>query len=662
VTARSPSEHRWSTSAQQILDGTHTGKMAIETSIKRTDRLAFLQGKRAQCVKQFWVKGLESDQTEVPCLPGGVMQTQIAGEPIRLHSLRALRNAKTRRTPADRQPPENRFIRKITSVRGLDHTDHAVSNRAGHEITVHDHETSCGVSHLGNQRTFEGLPVTAERAERRVRHLIRAISSQFDTWDSGAQLAQPLRIDVGNHDLHAFPQTHQSAISGGRPGGDIDQVHGPVASVSDAHRVLDTVDKTRHFERRSLHQYRIRVEKFNRQVTLESHRWCLGQRPGSGEEPESMEELSKIVRFKGGIGLHGHTPCQETRPVHTRRPVVRNGRILLDTPTRLPTVHPMQDDPEQEPADPAERDEEGRTLWFDKAEGLEPGAPDPGCLHDWQHLGFADNENEDLACHKCGRLWEVPEETREALLTVWQSSLMALRRIERKMNRQAALLETMTGTVHCHWCDLWKEAGDGMVTIGRRSACPEHVGQMLDSLADIDEDDMDEVRAWLDTLRSENPDNAYAVWLQEKALIECDDIPEDPDTAERTGEREVRTEGAWATLLGLEETSTVNQLVHSLCRLLELPVPVSRPGRTLLLGAIARAVRAAEIRSLLDENILGEVLQEIVPTGNRGRATIVLDLYRGEIPEDGTLSGDMADDLVEALVVRMAAELGNLLR
>jgi hypothetical protein len=145
-------------------------------------------------------------------------------------------------------------------------------------------------------------------------------------------------------------------------------------------------------------------------------------------------------------------------------------------------------------------------------------------------------------------------------------------------------------------------------------------------------------------------------------MVECDDIPEDPDLAESTGEREVRTEGAWATLLGLDERSTINQLVRALCRLLELPVPVSRPGRTLLLGAVARAVRASEIRSLLDENILVEVLQEIVPSGNRGRATIVLDLYRGEIPEDGTLSGDMADDLVEALVVRMAAEFGNLLR
>lgn len=334
----------------------------------------------------------------------------------------------------------------------------------------------------------------------------------------------------------------------------------------------------------------------------------------------------------------------------------------MDTPRPQATVHGMQDDPDQEPTEAAGEDEEGRTLWFDKAEGLEPGAPDPGCLHEWQHLGFADNEGEDLACHKCGRLWEVPEETRDALLTVWQSSLLALRRIERKLSRQAALLETMTGTVHCHWCDLWKEAGDGLVTIGRRSACPEHVGQMLDSLDEVDDEDMAAVSSWLKTLAAENPDSAYATWLQEKAMIECDDIPEELDLAESTGEREVRTEGAWATLLGLEERSTINQLVRALCRLLELPVPISRPGRTLLLGAVARAVRASEIRSLLDENILVEVLQEIVPTGNRGRATIVLDLYRGEIPEDGTLSGDMADDLVEALVVRMAAELGNLLR
>jgi hypothetical protein len=338
----------------------------------------------------------------------------------------------------------------------------------------------------------------------------------------------------------------------------------------------------------------------------------------------------------------------------------------VDTDRDSPTVMGMQERPEDE--QPGEEvptgdtgSPDGRTLWFDKAEGLDPGAPDPGCLHEWQHLSFSDDEDEDLLCHRCGRLWIVEEDPREAMLTVWQSSRLGFHRISRRIDRLAGLLETMTGTVHCGWCDVWKEDGEGLVKLGSRHACPEHVGQLLSSLPEAEEEHEDAER-WLERLRANNPDDLYALWLHEKAVVECPELPESDTYAELVGEQTVRTEGAWATLLGLGDLATVNQVVRNVSRFLELPVPVSRPGRTLILGAIARGAWAAEIRSLLDETILTEILQEIVPTENRERATVVLDLYRGEIPEDGTLSGDMADDLVEALVVRMAAELGNLFR
>lgn len=334
----------------------------------------------------------------------------------------------------------------------------------------------------------------------------------------------------------------------------------------------------------------------------------------------------------------------------------------MDTVAAGTTVETMQETPEEDgvPEEP-ETSPDGRTLWFDKAEGLDPDTPDPGCLHEWQHLTFGEAEEDDLVCRRCGRIWMVGEDPREALLTVWQASRVGFHRIQRKLDRLANLLETMTGTSHCHWCDLWKDEEDGLVRIGCRRACPEHVGQLVSSLGDVDEEHAD-AQAWLTKLHEENPRNLYAAWLQEKALVECPEIRPGATDAEAAGEREVETPGAWATLLGLGETSTVNQLVRATSRFLDLPVPVSRPGRALLLGAVARAVWAAELRSLLDESILTELLQEIVPTENRERATVILDLYRGEIPEDGTLSGDMADDLVEALVVRIAAELGNLFR
>jgi hypothetical protein len=294
------------------------------------------------------------------------------------------------------------------------------------------------------------------------------------------------------------------------------------------------------------------------------------------------------------------------------------------------------------------------------AEGVDPDTPDPGCVHEWQHIQFIDEEDGDLACQRCGRIWVVDEDPREAVLALWQSSRLGIRRLQRTVERLAAVVETVTGTAHCHWCDIWKDDQDGLVALGTRHACPEHIGQLLASKSPAEENELAAARAWFRDLRDSR--DLYAAWLEEKAAVECPELTEEDVEAEELGERIVATPGAWATLLGVGEATTVNQLVRATSRLLELPAPVSRPGRALILGCLARAQWAAALRSLMHEPILSEILQEAIPTENRERATVVLDLYRDDMPEEGTLAGDMADDLIEALVLRIAAELATLFR
>jgi hypothetical protein len=317
-------------------------------------------------------------------------------------------------------------------------------------------------------------------------------------------------------------------------------------------------------------------------------------------------------------------------------------------------------EPVEEAVARAEASPDGRTLWFDVAEGIDPDAPDPGCVHEWQHIQFLDEEDGDLACGRCGRVWIVEEDPREAMLALWQSSRLGLRRMQHRLDRIAALLETVTGTLHCHWCDLWQDDTDALVPLGGRHACPEHIGQLLATKSPVDEREIAAARAWFRVLRTDT--ELYAAWLDEKAAVECPELPEHENEAEELGERIVATNGAWATLLGVGEESTVNQLVRATSRFLELPTPVSRPGRALILGCLARTEWAADVRSLLNEQILSEILQEAIPTENRERATVVLDLYRDDMPDGGTLAGDMADDLIEALVLRISAELSTLFR
>lgn len=546
---------------------------------------------------------------------------------------------------------------------------------------------------------FERLTVTGKKTQRSGRDLVGAILNKLDARDRGVELTEPFGVDLRDHDLETFAQGHESAVTGTGACGDIGEIHRTMPTIGDTDGVLYTVDKTRGNERRGRDQCRFGVDHLHRDVTLEAHRRGFGERTGGGEIPERMEELAQIVGFAGKDGHRsycGNPPRRGIRRIGRQEilphDVEKPGTAHMDNVGGQATVHVVTNTPENEqqseghdetaslqgaagdvthgtetagePGEgagpPEEAPQDGRTLWFDIAEGVDPDAPDPGCVHEWQHIQFLDEEDGDLACGRCGRVWIVEEDPREAMLALWQSSRLGLRRMQHKLDRIAALLETVTGTLHCHWCDLWQDDTDAVVPLGARHACPEHIGQLLATKSPLDERELAAARAWFRVLRTDT--ELYAAWLQEKAAIECPELPEHENEAEELGERIVTTDGAWATLLGVGEKSTVNQLVRATCRFLELPTPVSRPGRALILGCLARTEWAADVRSLLNEQILSEILQEAIPSENRERATVVLDLYRDDMPDGGTLDGDMADDLIEALVLRISAELSTLFR
>jgi len=302
-------------------------------------------------------------------------------------------------------------------------------------------------------------------------------------------------------------------------------------------------------------------------------------------------------------------------------------------------------------------------LSFIGALGIDPDQPDPGCEHDWRNLHFLEND-EGITCLRCARAWAVDEgDSRDAVFTLWNSTRRAIEDLALQQERLTRIVEEITGNVRCHWCNRWSDDTDEFVAVQRRRACPEHLGQLLGEIAPADDDDLDTVRNWLrDALGTQGRD-VYTTWLVEKAVVECPELTNSLDalhlTIDAVGGQEIELPAAWATPLGLPTSVTVNAISSGVAKLLDLPHPISRPGRAFLLGALARAVHAWELGVPLDAETLTATLMEAAPSGNRDRATIILDLYREEMQVDGTVTGEMADDLVEALIGRAASEFSG---
>lgn len=348
---------------------------------------------------------------------------------------------------------------------------------------------------------------------------------------------------------------------------------------------------------------------------------------------------------------------------------------LLDRCRAPTTISGVQDHPE----DSERSDEEGNgenlptgpesadgdaELPFPGAAGIDPEQPDPGCEHDWRNLHFLEDD-EGLACLRCARAWAVDDgDSRDAVLTLWNSTRRAVEDLTLQQERLTRIVEEITGSVRCHWCHRWSDEHDEFVNVRSRRSCPEHLGQLLGEVVPADDDEIVAVRSWLCGVLETRPGDVYTAWLAEKAAVECPELVDDADATDLTiagiGSRGLELPETWSLALKLPEHATVDNASTSVARLLDLPRPLSRPGRSLLLGALARAVRAWELGAPMDAEALTAVLLEAAPSGNRDRATVVLDLYREEMQVDGTVTGEMADDLVEALIGRAASEFSGL--
>lgn len=299
-------------------------------------------------------------------------------------------------------------------------------------------------------------------------------------------------------------------------------------------------------------------------------------------------------------------------------------------------------------------------LPFAGALGVDPDLPDPGCEHDWRNLHFLEDD-EGIVCGRCRRLWEVDDtDARDTVLTLWQSTRRAVEELTLRQDRLSRIIEELTGSARCHWCDSWGDDPDHLVVVQRRRVCPEHVGQLLSAVAPVDDDDLEDARGWILSALEENTHDLYVTWLAENAVVECPELAAGPLAIEAIGARSVDIPAAWGARLGVGPRPNVNDLSTAVARLLELPAPTSRAGRAFLIGTLARALWAARLGDLLDAESLTGLLLEAAPSGNRDRATVVLDLYREEMQVDGTVTGEMADDLVEALLGRAGSELAPL--
>lgn len=339
-------------------------------------------------------------------------------------------------------------------------------------------------------------------------------------------------------------------------------------------------------------------------------------------------------------------------------------------------MHDHPDHPEDTERNEGEEHEGGPEPWSDKGQGedageltfagafgIDPEQPDPGCEHGWRNLHFLEDD-EGIACMRCARAWVVDEgDSRDAVLTLWNSTRRAVEDLTLQQERLTRIVEELTGSVRCHWCQRWSDERDAFVDVQRRRACPEHLGQLLGEVVPAEEGDLAAVQTWLRGILATRGGDVYTAWLAEKAAVECPELADGANAAHLSvdgiGGRVVELSASWARALNLAERTDVNTASAGVARLLDLPRPLSRPGRSFLLGTLARTVRAWETGAPLDAESLTASLMEAAPSGNRDRATVILDLYREEMQVDATVTGEMADDLVEALIGRAASEFAG---
>lgn len=314
-------------------------------------------------------------------------------------------------------------------------------------------------------------------------------------------------------------------------------------------------------------------------------------------------------------------------------------------------VEPLPD-PESEPYTGDEDDD----IWFAPVTGSDPDTLDPGCVHFWENLTLTD-EYDSLLCTKCGKVWTVyDDQARDALLTVWESTRMALARVTRRQDNMAALVGALIDSASCRWCETWTDVDD-LISLGDVRACPEHVGAVLDMTRPAEADEVTDARQWAESLFDTGTGDMYALWLVDKLLVDCPGIQSGELNSRRISRAPVITSARWNSALGLETVTRVHEIVRSVAGFLNVAVPGSHAGRNLLLGILARAERTWSAATPTSAEEIEYALQVIVPVNGRDRATAVLDLLRHEMPDDASINGNMVDDMLDAFLQSTAEDI-----
>lgn len=316
---------------------------------------------------------------------------------------------------------------------------------------------------------------------------------------------------------------------------------------------------------------------------------------------------------------------------------------LVDIPRHNATINYMGSD----------NFDEELELWVSDACGVDPDNVDPSCRHPHTHLVLLDDEI--LSCGLCGTQWDADG---ESVPVVWESFQTALTESKLRYDSMAAVLESITGQKHCAYCGEWGLASSYVALYGVH-LCAEHIGDycFLNSDEDLDE----ELVNWMLSLVNSGLNLEFA-WVVERISSEYRTDLSDYFDDVNSGDTPVTMDVDLLQILGSEQETTIRTIAKAVTKLLGLPDAASRHGRATVIGLLATGYSAVSKNPNIDDDTLTLELARALPTRGIHRATVVMDLYRDEIPFDASVNGVLADSLLRALAQSSAAVLGPLLR
>jgi len=292
-------------------------------------------------------------------------------------------------------------------------------------------------------------------------------------------------------------------------------------------------------------------------------------------------------------------------------------------------------------------------LWVGNACGVDPDNVDPSCRHPYASLVLLDDST--LSCCLCGSQWDVDGDSTIVLLGSFR---VALAENEYRYQEMAKTLENITGQRHCAYCGKWGLESK-YVAIYDLHLCPEHIGDYC--FCNNDDEQDAELVDWMMSTAEAGIDLRTA-WILERIASEYKPDLNDYFNNVNSGSIPVTVDDGMRKILGLGKRTDIRNISNATTALLGLPNAASRHGRATVLGLLATGFSAVEDNPFIDDDSLTVELAYALPTRGINKATVVMDLYRDEIPDGVLVNGELADGLLEALAQSSAAVLGPLLR